>query len=133
QGGEEAGVEGGNGEWGTTELQGRQAHRAPRPWIPPCPVVTVPAQLRSLFPIPASTSASPLAVPAPNSGALADRGLFQRPPAGRAGFAAAAVGAQFLIEVARRAVRGEEVAQRGAAAGDGVFEDPPHGVGEQPV
>src|SRR3546814_9218867 len=51
----------------------------------------------------------------------------------RAGGAAAAVRAQLLHEIARCAVRGEEVAQRGAAAGDGVFEDPPYRVGEQAV
>src|SRR5690606_11994971 len=74
-----------------------------------------------------------LAVRAPHGRALADHGLLQRPAAGRARFAAAAVGAQFLLEVARRAVGGDEVAQRGSAALDGVAEDAAHGVGQQPV
>src|SRR5690606_18125897 len=71
---------------------------------------------------------SALAVPAPHRRSLADQGLFQRPPAGRAGLAAATVGGQFLLEIARRAVRREEVAQRGAATRDGVAEDAFHCV-----
>src|SRR5690606_9058530 len=65
----------------------------------------------------------PLAARAPGAGALADAGLAQRGPAGRAGQAAAAVDRQFLLEVAGRTVGVEEVAQGGAAAGDGVTED----------
>src|SRR3546814_8166505 len=72
-----------------------------------------------------------LAVPAPHRRPLADLRLLQRPAAVRAGGAAAAVRAQLMHEIARCAVRGEEVAQRGAAAGDGVFEDAPYCVGEQ--
>src|SRR3546814_15314098 len=72
-------------------------------------------------------------MPAPHRRPLADLRLLQRPAAVRAGGAAAAVRAQLLHEIARCAVRGEEVAQRGAAAGDGVFEDPPYRVGEQAV
>src|SRR5687768_537577 len=66
---------------------------------------------------------SALAVPAPDRGALADAGLLERPAAARAGLAAAAIGRQLLLEIARRAVRADEVAQGGAAALDGVGQD----------
>src|SRR3546814_5355553 len=72
-------------------------------------------------------------MPAPHRRPLADLRLLQWPAAVRAGGAATAVRAQLLHEIARCAVRGEEVAQRGAAAGDGVFEDAPYRVGEQAV
>src|SRR5690606_8139230 len=75
----------------------------------------------------------PLAARAPGAGALADAGLAQRGPAGRAGQAAAAVDRQFLLEVAGRPVGAEEVAQGGAAAGDGVTEDLLHRLGQGDV
>src|SRR3546814_14029752 len=74
-----------------------------------------------------------MAMPAYHRRRLADLRLLQWPAAVRAGGAATAVRAQLLHEIARCAVRGEEVAQRGAAAGDGVFEDAPYRVGAQAV
>src|SRR6478672_7981483 len=71
---------------------------------------------------PAPSSA--LAVPAPDGGALADRRLFQRPSATRAGLATAPVGEQFQFEVPQRAVRTDEVAQGRPATLDGIGEDP---------
>src|SRR5690606_32807399 len=76
---------------------------------------------------------SALAVPAPDRRALADARLPQRSPAARAGLAAAAISRQLLLEVARRPVRREEVAQGGAAAPDRMDEDAAHRVGQQPV
>src|SRR5699024_12877814 len=59
-----------------------------------------------------------LAVAAPYGAALADQGLFQPPAAAGAGFAAAAIGGQLLLEVSGGAVGCEEVAQGVAAAFD---------------
>src|SRR5690606_9040877 len=73
-----------------------------------------------LVPLHSFLASSSLAVAAPDGGALADAGVAQRAPAAHAGLALAAVYRQFLLEVAGRAVGADEVAQGGAAAGDGV-------------
>src|SRR5688500_14784589 len=72
----------------------------------------------------ADRPALPLAVPAPHRRALPDRGLLQRPAATGTRLPAPAVGRQFQVEVARLAIRIDEVAQRGAAAFDRIREDP---------
>src|SRR5690606_20223182 len=82
---------------------------------------------------PAPVRGSALAVAAPDRGPLRQHGFLQRPAAARAGFAAAAVGGQFLLEIAGRAVGREEVAQGGAAAADGAPEDALDRVREQAV
>src|SRR5690606_16932388 len=64
-----------------------------------------------------------LAAAAPHRRALAHHALAQGGAAALAGLAAAAVGGKLLLEVARRAVRGEEIPQRGAPALDGGPQD----------
>src|SRR6185312_673372 len=74
--------------------------------------------------------ASPLAVRAPERGALPQHRLPDRRAAGLARLARAAVDHQLAEEVAGCTVRGEEVAQRGAAAFDRMREDAFHFGGE---
>jgi len=62
--------------------------------------------------------------------ALAQARRFQRRATDLAGLPFSTVDLQLLLEIAGRAVRAEEIAQRGAAAFDGVAEDLLHRVGE---
>src|SRR5688572_4978517 len=66
---------------------------------------------------------STLAAGAPGGSAIAHPAVADAAAADPAAFALAAVDEQFLLEIARCAVGAEEVAQGGAAAGDGVGQD----------
>src|SRR6476619_4151910 len=75
----------------------------------------------------------PLTVPAPDAGALADHPVAKRPPAAAAGLVLPSVDRQFLLEVPRRAVGIDVVAQGRAAARDGLSKDRADGLGESRV
>src|ERR1041384_3131597 len=81
----------------------------------------------------AYAAASALATRAIDRGALAPFGVLECAPAHLARRAGATVDVQLLLEIAGFAIRVDEIAQRGAAALDGVGEDGLDRVGQRRV
>lgn len=74
-----------------------------------------------------------LTAPAPHRGALTNRRVLQHPPTLLAGLAFAPVHREFLLEIARRTIRADEVAQGSPAALDGIRQDVFHCVSQTPI
>src|SRR5207342_3515318 len=72
-------------------------------------------------------------MPAPDTGALADHPVAQGPATAAAGLALAPVDRQLLLEVTRRAIGVDVVAQGRAAARDGLAQDRSDRIGESRI